>query len=85
MLANSFFSFHIDYIGLFKLGKTNDERIRNLYDPEKDTGFMGGLKNMNYELQNKGLMTDPFAALGLKEEGTEKFVEKIRKEVNSEL
>lgn len=29
MLANSFFSFHIDYIGLFKLGKTNDERIRN--------------------------------------------------------
>ena len=57
--------------------KSNDERIRNLYDPEKDTGFMGGLKNMNYELQNKGLMTDPFAALGLKEEGTEKFVEKI--------
>ena len=57
--------------------KSNDERIRNLYDPEKDTGFMGGLKNMNYEIQNKGLITDPFAALGLKEEGTEKFVEKI--------
>jgi len=57
--------------------KSNDERIRNLYDPKTDTGFMGGLKNMNYELQNKGLMTDPFAALGLKEEGTEKFVEKI--------
>ena len=29
MLANNFFSFHIDYIGLFKLGKTNDERIGN--------------------------------------------------------
>ena len=57
--------------------KSNDERIRNLYDPEKDTGFMGGLKNMNYEIQNKGLITDPFAALGLKEEGTENFVEKI--------
>ena len=57
--------------------KSNDERIRNLYDPEKDTGFMGGLKNMNYEIQNKGLIADPFAALGLKEEGTEKFVEKI--------
>ena len=29
MLANNFFSFHIDYIGLFKLGKTSDERIMN--------------------------------------------------------
>jgi len=29
MLANNFFSFHIDYIGLFKLGKTSDERINN--------------------------------------------------------
>ena len=57
--------------------KSNDERIRNLYDPEKDTGFMGGLKKMNQNIQNKGFFHDPFAALGLKEEETEKFVEKI--------
>ncbi len=57
--------------------KSNDERIRNLYDPEKDTGFMGGLKKMNQTIQNKGAIVDPFAALGLKNEGTEKFVEKI--------
>ena len=56
--------------------KSNDERIRNLYDPEKDTGFMGGLKKMNQNIQNKGFFHDPFAALGLKEEGTEKFAEK---------
>ena len=29
MLANNLFSFHIDYIGLLRLGKTNDERINN--------------------------------------------------------
>ena len=57
--------------------KSNDERIRNLYDPEKDTGFMGGLKKANQTIQNKGLLADPFAALGLKNEGTEKFVENI--------
>ena len=57
--------------------KSNDERIRNLYDPEKDTGFMGGLKKMNQTIQNKGAIIDPFAALGLKNEGTEKFVEEI--------
>ena len=57
--------------------KSNDERIRNLYDPKTDKGFMGGLKNMNQTIQNKGFFHDPFAALGLKEKGTEKFVEKI--------
>jgi len=29
MLTNNLFSFHIDYIGLFRLGKTSDERINN--------------------------------------------------------
>jgi hypothetical protein len=55
----------------------NDAYIRSLYDPEKDTGFMGGLKKMNQTIQNKGAILDPLAALGLKEEGTEKFIEKV--------
>ena len=56
--------------------KANDERIRSLYDPEKDTGFMGALKKANQTIQNKGAIIDPFAMLGLKNEGTEKFFEK---------
>ena len=29
MLPSKFFSLHIDFIGLFRLGKTNEERIQN--------------------------------------------------------
>ena len=32
---------------------------------------------MNQTIQNKGAILDPLAALGLKEEGTEKFIEKV--------
>ena len=70
-----------DGLGLTKTTQANldknDAYIRSLYDPEKDTGFIGGLKKMNQTIQNKGAILDPLAALGLKEEGTEKFVEKI--------
>ena len=70
-----------DGLGLTKTTQKNldehDAYIRSLYDPEKDTGFMGGLKKMNQTIQNKGAILDPLAALGLKEEGTEKFIEKI--------
>ena len=43
----------------------NDAYIRGLYDPDKDTGFMGGLK-INQDMQNRGLIADPLAMLGLK-------------------
>ena len=70
-----------DGLGLTKTTQANldknDAYIRSLYDPEKDTGFIGGLKKMNQTIQNKGAILDPLAALGLKEEGTEKFIEKI--------
>ena len=40
-----------DGLGLTKTTQANldknDAYIRSLYDPEKDTGFMGGLKKMN--------------------------------------
>ncbi len=36
------------------------------------------LKKINQDIQNKGAIFDPLAALGLKEEGTEKFVETQR-------
>ena len=70
-----------DGLGLTKTTQANldahDAYIRGLYDPEKDTGLMGGLKKINQEIQNKGLIADPFALLGLKNEGTEKFVENL--------
>ena len=70
-----------DGLGLTKTTQANldahDAYIRGLYDPEKDTGLMGGLKKINQEIQNKGAVLDPLAALGLKEEGTEKFIENI--------
>jgi hypothetical protein len=70
-----------DGLGLTKTTQKNldehDAYIRSLYDPEKDTGFMGGLKKINQDIQNKGAIIDPLAALGLKEEGTEKFIENI--------
>ena len=70
-----------DGLGLTKTTQANldahDAYIRGLYDPEKDTGLMGGLKKINQEIQNKGAILDPLAALGLKEEGTEKFIENI--------
>lgn len=55
----------------------SDAWIKSLYDPEKDKGTMGFAKKVFQDVQNKGLISDPFAMLGLKEEGTEKFVEKI--------
>ena len=70
-----------DGLGLTKTTQKNldahDAYIRGLYDPDKDTGFMGGLKKINQTIQNKGAILDPLAALGLKEEGTEKFIEKV--------
>lgn len=70
-----------DGLGLTKTTQKNlddhDAYIRSLYDPEKDTGFMGRLKKMNQTIQNKGAILDPLAALGLKEEGTEQFIEKV--------
>lgn len=70
-----------DGLGLTKTTQKNldehDAYIRSLYNPEKDTGFMGQLKKINQDIQNKGAILDPLAALGLKEEGTEKFVENI--------
>tara|TARA_Y100000004_G_scaffold470_1_gene668 strand:- start:958 stop:3987 length:3030 start_codon:yes stop_codon:yes gene_type:complete len=70
-----------DGLGLTKTTQANldahDAYIRGLYDPEKDTGLMGGLKKINQDIQNKGLIADPFALLGLKSEGFENFVEKI--------
>lgn len=67
--------------GLTKTTQKNldahDAYIRGLYNPDKDTGFMGFLKKMNQDIQNRGLIADPLAQLGLKEEGTEKFIEKI--------
>lgn len=70
-----------DGLGLTKTTQKNlnahDAYIRSLYDPDKDTGFMGGLKKMNQTIQNRGFFVDPLAALGLKEEGTEKFIEKV--------
>ena len=70
-----------DGLGLTKTTQANldahDAYIRGLYNPEKDTGFMGGLKKINQDIQNKGLIADPFALLGLKNEGTEKFVENL--------
>ena len=55
----------------------SDAWIKSLYDPKKDKGPMGFAKKAFQDVQNKGLLADPFAMLGLKEEGTEKFVEKI--------
>ena len=70
-----------DGLGLTKTTQKNldahDAYIRGLYDPDKDTGFMGGLKKINQTIQNKGAILDPLAAFGLKEEGTEKFIEKV--------
>ena len=70
-----------DGLGLTKTTQANldknDAYIRSLYDPEKDTGFIGHLKKMNQTMQNKGAVADPLALIGLKEEGTEKFIEKI--------
>ena len=70
-----------DGLGLTKTTQKNldehDAYIRGLYDPEKDTGFMGGLKKVNQIIQNRGAILDPFAMVGLKNEGTEKFVENI--------
>ena len=70
-----------DGLGLTKTTQKNldehDAYIRGLYDPEKDTGFMGGLKKVNQIIQNRGAILDPFAMIGLKNEGTEKFVENI--------
>ena len=55
----------------------SDAWIKSLYDPKKDKGPIGFAKKAFQDVQNKGLLADPFAMLGLKEEGTEKFVEKI--------
>jgi hypothetical protein len=55
----------------------SDAWIKSLYDPKKDKGPLGFVKKAFQDVQNKGLLSDPFAMLGLKEEGTEKFVEKI--------
>jgi len=55
----------------------SDAYIKSLYDPKKDKGPVGFAKKAFQDVQNKGLLADPFAMLGLKEEGTEKFVEKI--------
>ena len=38
---------------------------------------MGGLKKINQDMQNRGLIADPLAMLGLKNEGTEQFVENL--------
>jgi hypothetical protein len=54
-----------------------DAYVKSLYDPKKDKGPAGLFKKTFQDIQNRGLITDPFAALGLKEEGTEKFVEKL--------
>jgi hypothetical protein len=54
-----------------------DAYVKSLYDAEKDKGFGGLLKKTRQDIENRGLLMDPFAALGLKEEGTEKFVEKM--------
>jgi hypothetical protein len=56
-----------------------DAYVEGLYDPKKDKGPLGFVKKVNQNIQNKGLFADPFAAAGLKEEGTEKFVETISK------
>ncbi len=70
-----------DGLGLTKTTQKNlddhDAYIRGLYDPDKDTGFMGGLKKINQDIQNRGLIADPLAMLGLKNEGTEQFVENL--------
>ena len=70
-----------DGLGLTKTTQKNldahDAYIRGLYDPDKDTGFMGGLKKINQDMQNRGLIADPLAMLGLKNEGTEQFVENL--------
>jgi hypothetical protein len=55
----------------------SDAWIKSLYDPKKDKGFVGSVKERFQDIQNKGLFADPLAILGLKEEGTEKFVERI--------
>ena len=55
----------------------SDAWIKSLYDPKKDKGPMGSAKKVFQDVQNKGFVQDPFAMFGLKEEGTEKFVEKI--------
>jgi len=52
-----------------------DAYVKGLYDPEKDRGIVGNIKKKYQEIENRGLIKDPFA--GLKEEKTEKFVEKI--------
>ena len=54
-----------------------DAYVEGLYDPKKDKGPLGFVKKVNQNIQNKGLFADPFAAAGLKEEGTEKFVKEI--------
>ena len=59
--------------------KDRDEYVKNLYNPEKDKGILGFTKMAFQDVQNKGLIPDIFASLGLKEERTEKLVEKLTK------
>ena len=54
-----------------------DAYVSGIYDPKKDKGPLGVIKKSYQNVQNKGLLSDPLANLGLKEEGTEKFVETI--------
>jgi hypothetical protein len=57
--------------------KSHDEYVRSLYNSEKDKGIVGVIKKTRQEIENKGIIPDLAASLGLKEEGTEKFIEKI--------
>ncbi len=54
----------------------SDAWIKSLYDPKKDKGPIGKVKQIYQDIQNKGLTPDLTAMMGLKSEGFEKFVEK---------
>ncbi len=54
----------------------SDAWIKSLYDPTKDKGPVGKVKQIYQDIQNKGLTPDLTAMMGLKSEGFEKFVEK---------